>query len=263
MIRFPTIAGGVAREIARSLAALALLAAASCSGTSSPSGEKTTVNVYAAASLEASFREIGAAFAKANPNDTAAFQFAGSPTLVTQIQNGAAADVFASADEPNMAKLDGAQLLAGAPEIFAHNRLAIAVVPGNPKHIAGLADLARADVVLALCAPEVPAGRYGKEILARAGVKVAPKTLEESVRGVVGKVGLDEVDAGIVYVSDVRASAGKVAGVAIPGEQNVIANYPIAVVKGSKAPGAARRFVAFVRSPEGARILAAYGFEIP
>jgi molybdate transport system substrate-binding protein len=242
--------------------AAALLAPASCSDSKAP-GARKSLQVFAAASLEAAFREIGEAFTAANPNEIAVFQFAGSTTLVSQIQNGAAADVFASADEPNMERLDGARFVDGAPEVFAHNRLAIAVVPGNPKNIAGLADLARVDVFVALCAPEVPVGRYAKQILERAGVKVTPKSLEESVRGVVGKVGLDEVDAGLVYETDVKGSGGKIAGITIPTPQNIIANYPIAVVKGSKEPAAARRFVEFVRSPEGTKILRSYGFDVP
>jgi len=190
----------------------------------------------------------------------------GSGSLVTQIQQGAPADVFASADTANMDKLTGSGAIASS-QPFARNLLEIVVQNGNPKGIHSLADLARPDLVVVLGDPAtVPAGKYAKQALQAAGVNVAPKSLESQVTAVVQKVALAEADAGIVYVTDVKAAeaAGQhVDGVPIPPEQNVVAVYPIGILKNAANPAVAQAFVAYVLSPPGQATLASFGFLPP
>ena len=219
-----------------------------------------TVSVFAAASLTAAFQAIGAAFEKAHPTVKVQFNFGGSSTLVQQIQQGAPADVFASADEANVQKLVESGALAGAPQRFAGNRLQIAVAPNNPTRIATLADLAKPGLTIALCGPMVPCGCYAAEAFTKAGVAVPTASQELDVKAVLTKVGMGEADAGVVYVTDVRAAAGKVEGVDIPESSNVIARYPIAVVKDAPNAAAAASFIEFVLSPDGQRLLAGFGF---
>ena len=221
------------------------------------------VTVFAAASLTDAFTEVGEAFSVANPEATATFNFAASSALVQQITEGAPADVYASADQPNMQKLVDAGGNATEPVVFATNRLAIVVAPGNPKGIATLADLASPDVALVLCAEQVPCGRFAIEVLTNAGVAATPKSLEENVRAVLTKVELGEADAGIVYVTDVLAAGDQAEGVEIPTEQNALAEYPIAVTTEAGNPDAAAAFVAFVTGPDGQAILEEYGFGQP
>lgn len=220
-----------------------------------------SVNVFAASSLTDSFKALGASFHAAHPDVTVRFNFAGSPTLVTQIENGAQADVFASADTANMDKLvsDGFSA-AFTPAIFAHNQLEIVVGPGNPKGIYGLADLARPGIVYISAAPSVPAGKYASQVLAKAGVAAKPKSLETDVKAVVGKIELGEADAGIVYTTDVKSAGSKVSGVEIPPGYNVVATYPITIVKGTPNFAAANNFVAFVVSAAGQARLKDFGF---
>ncbi len=256
------------RDARRSAAAVlaALLAAlvavgGACGGSTSPSsGERRELTVLAASSLTEAFTELGGRFTAAHPDVRVTFAFAGSSDLVTQLRQGAPADVLATADTASMDKVTSK---TGVPRTFAGNRLIIAVEPGNPRHVTGLADLAREDLTVVLAAPEVPAGKYAAEILARAGVSVHPASLEESAKGVVAKVSLGEADAGIAYVSDVQAAQGTIEGVAIPDAQNVIATYPIATIDAGAHPDDARAFVELVLSPEGQRILAGFGFLPP
>jgi molybdate transport system substrate-binding protein len=221
------------------------------------------VTVFAASSLVDAFRAVGDEMKKSDPGARLTFNFGSSSTLATQITNGAPADIFASADDVNMQKIVDAKLTDGVTTMFATNRLQIAVAAGNPKKIAALADLVRPDVVLVLAAPTVPAGRYALEALGKAGVAARPLSQEVDVRAVLNKVTLGEADAGIVYVTDVKSAAGRVTGVDIPEQHQVIARYPVAVVKGSKNAQLARRFVDYVGSPAGQTILATYGFSKP
>jgi len=225
--------------------------------------EVQNVTVFAGSSLTDAFTRAGNGFAKTNTRVRFTFNFGSSSTLATQITNGAPADVFASADEGNMQKVVDANLLDGAPAAFATNRLAIAVAPGNPKKIAALADLARSDVVLVLAAPTVPAGKYALDALRKAGVIAKPVSQEVDVRAVLNKVSLGEADAGIVYVTDVKSATDRVTGVDIPEQQQVVARYPIAVVKGSPKSALAHRFVDYLVSPDGQKILADLGFSKP
>jgi len=244
---------GVAVLLVLVLAALA----GGCDTTSDAADQPRELNVFAAASLTDVFTELGDRFTAEHPDVTLQFNFAGSNDLATQIQQGAPADVFASADTVNMDKVTD---LVDPPQEFARNKLAIVVAPDNPKGITGLADLARKDLKVVLAAPEVPAGKYAAEILSRAGVTVSPVSLEVSVKGVVTKVSLGEADAGIVYVTDVSAADAKVDGVAIPDAQNVIAVYPIATLVAGDGNGDTRAFVDLVLSAEGQSVLAGHGF---
>lgn len=219
--------------------------------------------MFAAASLTDAFTELGDAFTAANPRIDVTFSFAASSELVTQIGEGAPADVFASADLSNMTKLTDAGGSASEPVVFTTNLAEIIVGPGNPKGITGVADLADDDLVVISCAPEVPCGRYAQQIFDNAGVTVAFRSLEENVRAVVSKVTLGEADAGIVYVTDVIAAGDAAEGVAIPADINVVAEYPIAITTEAPNPEAAQAFVDFVLSDDGQAILESYGFVSP
>jgi molybdate transport system substrate-binding protein len=236
--------------------------AAGCGGNDdSPGGESPTgIKVFAAASLTAAFNQLGERYTAANGGTKVSFNFAGSQALATQIRQGAPADVFASADVPNM---DKARDLVDPPQNFASNRLRIVVEKGNPRGVKSLDDLAGKDLKVVLAAPQVPAGRYAEQILDRAGVSVQPVSLEDNVKAVVTKVSLGEADAGVVYATDVTAAGDKIEGVDIPKDQNVTATYPIATVKASRHQQQAQAFVDLVRSPDGQRVLESFGFLPP
>ena len=237
---------------------LAMLLAVGSGPSTVTAQEPKQVSVFAAASLTSAFKAIGAAFEKEHPGTKVELNVAGSPTLVRQIDDGAHADVFASADEANMKKVVDAKLAVGEPQIFAKNRLAIVVEAGNPKKIASLADLAKPGLTIALAGPGVPAGEYARAAFGKAGVAVPQASLEVDVKAVLQKVALGEADAGIVYVTDV--SGPKVEAVPIPDDVNVTASYPIAVLKNGTSPELGKAFVSFVVSPDGQRFLSEAGF---
>ena len=250
-------------RLAAALAVAALLLVAGCgdeSGGSSGAAAPSEIKVFAAASLTAAFTELGQQYTSATGGTKVTFNFAGSQALATQIQQAAPADVFASADLANMDKVKD---LVGTSQNFASNLLAIVVEEGNPKGVKGLDDLARPDLKVVLAAPDVPAGKYAAEILGKAGVAVKPVSQEDNVKAVVTKVSLGEADAGIIYVTDITAGGAKVEGVDIPREQNVLATYPIATVKASRAPDEAQAFMDLVLSAEGQQVLKQYGFLPP
>ena len=240
--------------------AVGLLAACGSNSTTPTTSLSGTASVFAAASLTDSFKALGTTFQAAHPGTTLQFNFAGSPTLVTQIEQGAAADVLASADTTNMDKLKADGFTASTPQVFAHNKLEIVVAAGNPKGIGGLADLAKAGVIYITAAPTVPAGKYALQILAKAGVKVTPESLETDVKSVVSKIELGEADAGIVYTTDVTAAGSKVRGVPIPDAVNEIATYPIVAVKGTMNDSLANAFISHVLSADGQAKLESFGF---
>jgi molybdate transport system substrate-binding protein len=179
---------------------------------------------------------------------------------VAQIDEGAPADVFASADQRNMDRLVEAERAAAEPATFATNSLAIIVEAGNPLDISSVEDLADRDLVVVTCDPEVPIGRYTEEVFESAGVDVTPDSLEENVRGIVTKVVEGEADAGVVYVSDVLAAGEAADRVEIPADINVVAAYPIAPVTDAPNPDVADAFSRFVLSDDGQAILAEFGF---
>ena len=220
------------------------------------------VTVFAAASLTESFTEIGDAFGAEHP-DAVTFNFASSSDLVAQILEGAPADVFASADQNNMAKLTDASGASGEPLVFATNSLQIAVEPGNPLDITGVADLQNPDLVIVTCDPDVPIGRYSQEVFANAGVSVTPDSYEEDVKAVLNKVVLGEADAGVVYTTDVSAAGDAVTGVEIPADVTVAPEYPISVTAAAPNPAGAAAFVEFFRSDAGQAILQRLGFSAP
>jgi molybdate transport system substrate-binding protein len=246
--------------------AVALLAAGcgsnddNSSNGSSASGSPTEIKVFAAASLTAAFGKIGQDFTAANPNTKVTFNFAGSQALATQIQQSAPADVFASADITNMAKVSS---LVNTPQNFASNLLQIVVAKGNPKGIKTLSDLSNPDAKVVLAAPDVPAGKYAAQALSAQHVTVRPVSLEDNVKAVITKVSLGEADAGIVYVTDVTAGGDKVEGVDIPNSQNVVATYPIATVKASTHQSQAQSFMNMVTSDQGQQVLKSFGFLPP
>jgi molybdate transport system substrate-binding protein len=222
-----------------------------------------TVTVFAAASLTATFTELGKRFEAAHPGTTVTFSFAGSSDLVSQIAEGAPADVFASADEVNMKKAIAAGVTAGEPVDFATNVLAIAVPAANPAHIESFADLARPGVKTVVCAPQVPCGSATAQVEASSGVTLTPVSQESSVTDVLGKVSSGEADAGIVYATDIKGAGSKVRSVPFPEASGAVNTYPIVVMKDAHGAKVAAAFVDFVTGPDGRKVLAAAGFGAP
>lgn len=224
--------------------------------------------VFAAASLSESFTQLAEVFEKQNARLHVILNFAGSQQLALQIEQGARADVFASADERWMEKIRNLGLLASSPQVFAHNTLVVIVPRFNPARIEKLQDLARPGVKLVLAADSVPAGLYSREALEKLshltgfGPDYAPSVLknqvssEENVKEVLGKVQLGEADAGMVYYSDITpGNAERVRVLEIPEGANVLASYPIAPLKSASNPEAAGKFMGLVFSPLGQSIL--------
>lgn len=257
-------------------AALAVVAAVSLAGcgpasdsASTPTATETAdalrgdVTVFAAASLTGTFTEIADAFEEAHPGVTVTLNFAGSSALVTQLIEGAPADVFASADEANMTKAADADLVAGNPVLFASNTLEIAVPPGNPANISSFTDLAAPGLNLVICAPQVPCGAVAQAVATDLGITLAPVSEESSVTDVLGKVSSGEADAGVVYRTDIQSAGDGVVGIPFDESSTAVNRYPIAVLSGSGAPDVAAAFVAFVSGPEGQAVLSAAGFGAP
>jgi len=221
-----------------------------------------TITVSAAASLTTPFGTIAEAFMAANPGAEVELNIDSSGTLSKQILDGAPADVFASADQATMTTLTDAGLIAGAPEVFARNQLAIVVKKGNPKGIRTLADLPTAGTI-SLCGTEVPCGRYAQEILTKAGVTIPPDvvTRGQNVKATLAAVAEGDADAGIVYVTDITGDG--VEAVVIPSDANAIATYPIGVVAASTNQATAEAFMAYVLSGAGQAVLEAAGFLPP
>ncbi len=231
--------------------------------TATPSaGLSGSLTVFAAASLTEALTDDRTKLAAVNPGLSLTFSFAGSQQLVAQIESGAPADVVATADETSMGRLVAANLV-DTPQAFATNLLEIAVAPGNPKGVRGLSDLSRPDLRVVLEDPSVPAGKYGRQALDRQATRVNPVSLELDVKSELAKVETGEADAGIVYVTDIRSAGGKVSGVPIPADQNVIATYPVAVVRATARRGLAQAFVEQLFGGTGRQALLARGFLAP
>jgi molybdate transport system substrate-binding protein len=245
-------------------AALALvLPFAACGGDDGGDDSGTTLTVYAASSLTSSFDEIGEKFEAEHDGVDVRFSFGGSSDLVAQIQNGAPADVFASADTANMDKLVDAGLNSGDPQNFATNVLEIATPPGDPADIENFQDLAKQGVKVVVCAPEVPCGAAAQQVAEKAGVTLHPVSEEQSVTDVLGKVTSGEADAGVVYVTDVRAAGDDVEGVEFPESSEVVNTYPTVAVEGADEGGLANEFIEMVLGDTGRQILHDAGFGEP
>ena len=252
---------------------LVALALAGCASTTpaatTPSSSATVaalegdITVFAAASLKTTFSELAASFEAENPGTTVALNFAGSSDLVTQIVEGAPADVFASADTKNMTKLTDAALAAGDPVDFATNVLEIAVPPGNPAGITDFASLAGPGVKLVVCAPEVPCGSATAAVATAAGITLAPVSEESSVTDVLGKVTSGEADAGLVYVTDVTAAGDAVEGLEFDESAEAVNTYPIVALQDSASADVAQAFVDYVAGQAGQDVLRAAGFGAP
>jgi len=262
------------RPAALVAAALLLAGCGGSAGSSSPSSAASsspsssaaapvTLTVFAAASLKSTFTALGKRFEASHPGTTVEFSFAGSSDLVSQLVAGAPADVFASADEANMAKVDRQQLLDGRPVDFATNVLEIATPRGNPARVASFADLARPGLAVVVCAPQVPCGAAAAEVEAASGVALEPVSEESSVTDVLGKVTSGEADAGLVYATDVRTAGDAVTGVPFPESAGAVNTYPIAALSGSAHRAAAEAFRDLVASADGRATLAAAGFGAP
>ena len=244
-------------------AALALVLPLAGCGGDSDGGSTTTLTVYAASSLTATFEQIAKEFEAEHHGVDVKLSFGGSSDLVAQIQNGAPADVFASADTANMDKLVNAGLAGGDPQDFATNVLEIATPPGNPAHVQGFQDLAEPDVKVVVCAPEVPCGAATQQVAAKAEVTLHPVSQEQSVTDVLGKVTSGEADAGVVYVTDVRAAGDQVDGIEFPESGEVVNTYPVAPVEGTDEADLAREFIELVVGDTGQQILRDAGFGSP
>lgn len=255
------------RRLAAGLAGLMAMVLPSCGSSTPPAtppgsaaaGLSGSLIVFAAASLTEAFNDAKTGLVADNPRFSLAYSFAGSQQLVAQITNGAPADVVATADQDSMSKLVAGSLVE-PPTDFAANSLQIVVAAGNPNAVRGLPDLARANLKVVLADASVPAGKYARQALDKAGTTVKPVSLELDVKAVLRKVSSGEADAGIVYLSDVAAAGHSVTGVDIPPAQNVIATYPVAVVKGTPNRGAAQAFVDQLLHGRGRDALTAHGF---
>jgi len=239
------------------------LAACSDDADDGGAGGDTTLTVFAAASLTRTFTEIGKEFESQHDGVKVEFSFGGSSDLVSQIQQGAPADVFASADEANMEKLTGDDLQADDPLDFASNTLEIATPPGNPAGIASFADLGKDGVDVVVCAPEVPCGAAAAKAEQATGVTINPVSEEQSVTDVLAKVSSGEADAGLVYVTDVAAAGDSVEGVGFPQSSDVVNTYPIVALKDSENVDLAKEFIELVTSGTGQSILEEAGFAKP
>ena len=252
------------------VATVLLLAGTGCGTTAEPSGggssapaETQTLTVFAAASLKTTFTELGQQFETTHAGTTVTFAFGGSSDLVTQLQQGAPGDVFASADTKNMDKATADNLVKGDPVNFASNTLEIAVPPDNPAKITSFADLAEDGVKVVICAPQVPCGSATQKVETATGVTLTPVSEENSVTDVLNKVTSGEADAGLVYKTDVKSAGDKVLGVPFPESTEAVNVYPIAVLTGSKNADLSQEFVDLVTGSEGQQVLADAGFGKP
>lgn len=239
------------------------------SGSAEPSGSAAageitgTVTVFAASSLKKSFDALAEQFRADHPGTTVLLSYDGSSALATQLTSGAPSDVFASADEKNMTTVTDAKLTQDEPTLFASNTLQIAVKPGNPKGLTGLADLAKAEVATVLCAPEVPCGSAAAAALEAAGVTVDAVSEQDNVASVVTQVAEGDADAGLVYKTDVAANTGKIEGIDFPESSEAVNLYPIAALKGAENAAGAQAFVELVTGTDGQKVLADNGFAQP
>lgn len=258
-----TMMRGAGFAVAAILAGVSLAGCGSEDTAEATGAVSGTVTVFAAASLTEVFTELGEQFEAANPGVDVVFSFAGSSALAEQIGQGAPADVFASAAPKNMQQVRDSGEVAADPVVFVRNRLEIAVPHGNPAGITGLADFAETDPKIALCAEQVPCGAAAAKVFQAAGITPAPDTREQDVKAVLTKVTLGEVDAALVYRTDVLAAGDKVDGIDFPESATAVNDYPIAPLSGAPNPATAAAFVEFVTSEQAESVFTAAGFDIP
>jgi molybdate transport system substrate-binding protein len=245
---------------------LALLIAGCGGGSTSPAAPAAPaqeLTVFAAASLNETFSALGRQFEADTPGVRVKFNFAGSSDLAQQIVNGARADVFAAASDATMTTVTDGGAASGEPVIFATNQLQIATAPGNPKGIAGFADLARPDLKVVVCASQVPCGAAADKIEQATGVTLAPVSEEPDVKATLGKVTSGDADAALVYLTDVAAAGPAVQGVSFPEAAEATTNYPIVVTADAPQPELAAKFQQLVTGELGRKTLAAAGFGTP
>jgi molybdate transport system substrate-binding protein len=256
------------RRLATMIAAVLLVTTTAACGSDSSGGSAsstgaTKLTVYAASSLTSAFTELGRTFESQHKGVKVTFAFGGSSDLVAQIEQGAPADVFASADTATMDKAVSAEAVVGTPTSFASNTLEIAVPPGNPARITSLKDLAKPGAKVVVCAPEVPCGAAAAKVEKTARLTVRPASEEQSVVDVLTKVEAGEADAGLVYVTDVKAAGHKVTGIRFPESSAAVNTYPIAALAKSRHAQLAQAFVDLVTGSEGQTVLADAGFAKP
>ncbi|MFD4351438.1 molybdate ABC transporter substrate-binding protein [Nocardia sp. NPDC058518] len=250
------------------MAATVALATVGCGNdttTEPASADKVTgtVTVFAAASLTETFTELGKQFEAAHPGVKVVYNFGASSALAEQIKQGAPADVFASAAPKNMQQVVDAGEITAKPVTFVRNRLEIAVPAGNPGHITGLADFGKTEPKIALCAEQVPCGAAAKTVFEVAGVTPQPDTRESDVKAVLTKVTLGEVDAALVYRTDVHAAGAKVDGIDFPESAKAVNDYPLAPLTKAPNSAAAAAFVEFIGSDKARAVFTEAGFDKP
>lgn len=238
-------------------------AAASNSASGSSPALSGSITVFAAASLQKTFTALATSFEQAHPGTTVKFSFGGSDTLAAQITQGAPVDVFASANQATMQTVEKAGDTTGTPTVFVKNTLEIAVAPGNPKNITSLSDLTKSGTKVALCAKTVPCGSAAVKVLAAAKVSLTPVTYETEVTSALTKVELGEVDAALVYHSDIVGAGNKVDGVVFSTASTAVNSYPIDVLKGASNAALAQAFVSYILSSSSEQVLLKAGFQAP
>jgi molybdate transport system substrate-binding protein len=240
----------------------AIAASAACAGGCGVASgdERITLTVLASSSFTEAFQELGAAYHAAHPNVTPRFEFGGSLEMASDVEEHLPGDVLATTDRVSMAAADDRLF---TPHAFAYDALTIAVAPGNPKRIRGLADLSDRRVRVVLGGPDVPVGRYAARVLSRAGVTVRPTSEQADARTVLTRIRTGRADAGIVYFTDIRSAGIAADSVPIPARQNVTVTCYAAAVRDDARSGAAKDFVAWLGSPEAKSIMHKYGFPTP
>ena len=255
--------GSVAAVLLLTTVAACGSSSADSSGGSSDAPKEKTLTVYAASSLTETFTELGTKFEESHDGVNVTFSFGGSSDLVAQIQQGAPADVFASADTSNMDKAVSDDAVEGDPVDFASNTLEIAAPPDNPAGVASLQDLAKSGTQTVICAPEVPCGAAAQKVQESAGITIKPVSEEQTVKDVLTKVSSGQADAGLVYVTDVQAAGDTVKGITFPESSSAVNTYPIATLADSKNADLAKEFLDLVTGTEGQAVLADAGFAKP
>jgi molybdate transport system substrate-binding protein len=252
----------------RALAALLLTGALVLSGCGSSDdgdggNDTATLHVLAAASLTETFTSLAKDFEKDHPGTTVKLAFDSSATLAEQVNQGAPADVLATADERTMTTVVDGNGTKGQPRLFATNHLQLVVPPDNPAHLTSFQDLAKPGVKYVVCVDSAPCGKLAATVLDAAGITAKPVSEEVDVKAVLSKVQLDEADAGLVYATDAVAARGKVSAIDIPSSGDTLNSYPVAALSGAKEPTLARAFVRLVLSARGQKVLADAGFGAP